>query len=345
VPVGLGILGFAHAHVGAYCRRWREDPALDVATVAGWDHDAERLAGAVAQHGVAACETPAALLARPDVDAVLVAAETVRHADLVEQAAAAGKAVVLQKPMALTLEEADRIIAAVEKAGVPFTMAWQMRVDPQNLAMKRLLADGTLGRVLMVRRRHGLAIHRSPALLHSWYLDPDLNRDIWADDASHPVDFVYWLLGMPSSVTAEITSMAEPPITSANGVAVYRYGDGPLAVVSCSFACAAGENTTEIIGDRGVAIQNYGDAPSANVPRPAGAAGLKWYLADAGEWTQCDIPSPASHGERIAGLAGPLADFLRGARGPIATAAEGRDALRMVLACYDSAASGRRVML
>jgi predicted dehydrogenase len=329
--------------VNSYCNRWREDESLGVRVAAGWDHDPERAAKASESHGVEMCDSPHALLKRPDVEAVVIAAETSRHADLSEAAAEAGKAVILQKPMALTLPEADRIIAAVDRSGVPFTMAWQMRADPQNLRMKELIESGAVGRVLMVRRRHCLSTHLWAAFEDSWHVDPAANRDIWADDAAHAVDFIYWLLGMPASVTAELGTLVNPKVPNDNGVAVYRYADGTFAEVSCSFACVAGENTTEVIGDRGTIIQNYGDAPSANVPRPEGAVGLKWYLQETREWTDSGIPSPASHGERIAGLARPLAEFLQGRRPSLCPAREGRDSLRMVLACYDSAEQGRRI--
>lgn len=345
MTAGIGILGFAHGHVNAYCRRWLDEPGHGVKATAGWDHDVERLAEAVRNLDVAPCKTPEELLARDDVSAVAIAAETSRHADLVELAAAAGKPVVLQKPIALTMREADRIVAAVANAGVPFSMAWQMRVDPQNLKMKELIADGTLGRVFMVRRRHGLALCLNPAFADSWHMSPTENRDIWADDAAHPVDFLYWLLGMPETVTAEIESFHDPRMPMDNGIAIYRYSGGPLAEVCCSFTNHAAENTTEIIGEKGSIVQNYGDVPSCNVPRPADAPGLKWYLKDTGDWTIGDIPSPAGHGDRIAGLAGPLAEFVLGKRPAIATAEEGRDALRMTLACYVSIREGRRVRL
>ena len=118
---------------------------MGVNVIAGWDHDAARLEQAVANHGVQPYADVDALLANDDVQAVIVAAETSLHADLVEKAADAGKAIVLQKPMALTLPEADRIVEAVERNGVPFTMAWQMRVDPQNVKMKELIDSGALG--------------------------------------------------------------------------------------------------------------------------------------------------------------------------------------------------------
>lgn len=136
----VGILGFAHGHVSSYCRKWRDRPELDIDVAAGWDHNSERLAKAGANFNIDECTEIAGVLSR--VDAVVIGAETSMHADMVEAAASAGLPVVLQKPMALEPEEADRIVAAVDRAGIPFTMAWQMRADPQNIKMKELLDGG-----------------------------------------------------------------------------------------------------------------------------------------------------------------------------------------------------------
>jgi len=345
MPVNVGILGFAHGHVNAYCSRWRDVPEHGVRVVAGWDHDAARAASASKTFGIESVPSPAALLSRRDINAVVIAAETSLHADLVEQAAAAGKAVIVQKPMALALEQADRIVAAVERAGVPFTMAWQMRVDPHNLQVKSLLAGGQFGRVFMVRRRHCLTTHHWPGFEKSWHVQPALNRDIFADDASHPIDFIYWLLGMPVSVVAELGTLLNPAIPNDNGIAVFRYADGAFAEVSCTFVAVAGENVTEVVCEHGTIVQNYGDGPSANIPWPPGGIQLKWYLHQTGKWTMSDLPEIRNQGERIAGLAGPLAEFLHGKRPAIATAEDGRNALRLVLACYESAEQGRRIAL
>jgi predicted dehydrogenase len=341
----VGILGFAHGHVNSYCTRWRENPDFGVQVVAGWDHDAERCAKFTGNHKIDACESAEALVARADVDAVVIGAETSFHADMVELAAAAGKTIVLQKPMALTMEQADRIVAAVEKAGVRFTMCWQMRVDPQNLKMKELVESGEFGQVFMMRRRHGLPMCLNPDFAESWHVTPKYNRDIWADDSSHPIDMVHWMFGVPDSITAEMESLYNPRMPMDNGVAIFRYKDGPLVHVDCSFTNPASENTTEIICEKGSIIQNYGDGPSCNVKRPDGAIPLKWYLKEKGEWTVSDLEAPPSHGNRIAHLAGPLSQFLAGKRGPIASAEEGRTSLRMVLACYVSSRKGQRVTL
>jgi predicted dehydrogenase len=343
--IRIGILGFAHGHVPMYCARWREQPELGVRVVAGWDHDAARLAQHGKNLGLDTAATVGELLGRSDIRAVAIGAETSRHAELVEAAAAAGKAIVLQKPLALTLAEADRMVVAVRRAGVPFTMAWQMRVDPHNLRIKTLLEEGRFGRVFMVRRRHCLNTQTWKDFDKTWHVQPALNRDIFADDAAHAIDFLYWLRGMPVSVVAELGTLLNPVVPNDNGIAVFRFPDGSFGEVSCTFVALAGENVTEVVCERGVIVGNYGDVPSCNMPWPPGGIQLKWYLQETGQWTVSDLPDIKQHAARLFGLCEPLAEFLHGKRPPIATVEEGRDVLRLVLACYDAAGQGRKIAL
>jgi len=340
----VGILGFAHGHVNSYCGRWTSEPELDVQVVAGWDHDAGRLQKAQDKYGLTAHDSAEALLAS-DVEAVLVASETLYHADLVAKAAEAGKSIVLQKPIALAMQDADRVVDAVARAGVAFSMAWQMRVDPQNHQIKELVESGTLGRVFQLRRRHCLSFCRNAENAGSWHLDPKYNRDIFADDACHAMDFIYWLFGMPASVTAELGTLMRPEIANDHAIVVFRYPNGMMAEVSNSFCTVAGENTTEIVCENGTLVQNYGDAASTGIPRPDDAVCLKWMVDGDEEWRTSDDRGVHGQGERIAALAGPISEFLHGKRPPIATAEEGRDVLHMLLACYESNERGQRVEL
>jgi predicted dehydrogenase len=146
-------------------------------------------------------------------------------------------------------------------------------------------------------------------------------------------------------VSAEIATLRSPKVPDDHGVAVFRYADGMMGEVSSSFVQMAGENTVEIVGERGVIVQNFGDLVSCSSPRDAAAPGVKWILAGEKQWQVSQIASPATHGERIGGLAGPLLEFLQGKREPIATAAEGRDALKLVLASYRAAELGRRIAI
>ena len=143
---------FAHGHAVAYCDQIAT--FSDANVIAAWDDNAERARPQCERFGLNLEATAQDLLARADIDAVIVTNETHRHADLIEMAASAGKAVLCQKPMATTLEDCARIIRAVENADVPFQMAFQMRTDPLNLQIKRWIETGEVGRINLLRRRH-----------------------------------------------------------------------------------------------------------------------------------------------------------------------------------------------
>lgn len=198
MAIKVGILGLAHGHVMTYGKKWIEHPEWNIELVGGWDHDTKRRDDSVSALGIKAYDTPEALLA--DVDAVVISSETSFHAELTELAAAAGKDILCYKPMALTLEEADRMVAAVEASGVRFTLGYQMRVDPQNIKMKELVHDGTIGNICHYRRRHGLSTHTWANFDTAWHTQEHYNRDIFADDSAHPIDMINWMFGVPETV-------------------------------------------------------------------------------------------------------------------------------------------------
>ena len=105
----------------------------------------------------------------------------------------------------------------------------------------------------------------------------------------------------------------------------------------------AGENTTEIYGDRGVILQNHGDGPSCGLkpPHPIGVKLFQSEKADLG-WQDLGLPIPAGHGERIAGVARPFMDALKSGV-PMCTAEEGRASVEMCAAAYRAAETGQRV--
>lgn len=339
--IKVGVLGFAHGHVMSYGGEWNANDEYGVKIVAGWDHDAERLQKSCETFHATAYESPEALLAS-DVDAVVVSSETCYHAELIEKAAAAKKDIICYKPLALTMKEADRIVEAVNKNGVRFSMGWQMRVDPQNQKMKEIITTEALGKVCAFRRRHGLATHTWTDFANTWHVAPEKNRDIFADDSSHPINMMQWIFGMPETVMCEMGTMLNPRIPNDNGIALFRYANGMVAEISCCFTCSAAEITTEIYCEKGSVQQYYGDGPATRLPRVDGEPGLKWFREGDSDWTDSGIPSPAVHGQRLKDQAVPLAEFLKG--GPsVCTVEEGRETLRLVLACYLSAQRGERV--
>jgi predicted dehydrogenase len=345
-PLGIGIVSFAHGHVNAYCNQIRgfEDARL----VGAWDENAERGRRNAEQYGMPFIDSLPELLRRDDVDAVIIASETNRHAEHAVAAAEAGKSILLQKPMATTLADCDRIIEAVDRTGVHLQMAFQMRCDPVNQKMVELVRAGALGKIGMVRRRHCINFLFNPGLKDSpsaWHIDPVANVGMFFDDAVHAADFLYWLLGEPVSVMAEIDNVLTNVAPDDIGVAIYRFPGGTMAALENASVTLAGENTTEIYGDRGVLIQNHGDLISTGMATPNSVALKQFQPETPGVWLNHPFGIPRSHGERIAAVARPWIDTLKAGAPPTATARDGRVSVAMCLAAYESARTGRRVSL
>jgi predicted dehydrogenase len=340
----LAIISFAHAHMNAYADVMQDFDDAEI--VAAWDDNRERGESNCAKYGFEFEPDLDKLLRSDDVDAVFITSPTNQHAQHVIAAAQAGKHILLQKPMALTLADCDAIIQAVEQYGVKFSLCYQMRADPVNQKIKALLDDGAVGKVAIVRRRHAIPVLLNPSFAYpgNWHIDPVQNMGMFMDDASHAADWFYWMLGQPTSVIAEIDNIVTSIAPDDNGVAIYRFQNKEIGILLNSSTTVAAEATTEIYGDQGTIIQNHGDSPSSNVPLPPGAVSLKVFRAAKGAWEYFDFPL-VKHGERIRAVPRAVIDYLYGKAGPMATAAEGRICIEMVLAAYQSARTGQRVRL
>lgn len=345
MSLGIGIVSFAHGHVNAYASRIKtfEDAHL----VAAWDDDTERGTKQAQSFDIPYSPFLEELLNNPEINCVIVASETNKHADLCIAAMEAGKNVLLQKPMAISLPECDRIIAAQEKSGVWFSLAFQMRCDPQNIAMREIVQSGRLGKIGMVRRRHCIGVLFNEGFVtggSKWHVSKEANRGMFFDDAIHPLDWLVWTLGRkPVSVIAEIDNVLTDVAPDDTGIAVFRFEDGLMADIFNASVTHVGENTVEIYGEKGVLIQNHGDGPSCQI-KPPHPIGVKLYETEnaALGWQDLGMSVPQSHGERIAGVARPFIDALKSGV-PMCTAQEGRVSVELCAAAYDAAATGTRV--
>lgn len=346
-PIGIGILSFAHGHANVYCQVMK-DPASfpDVKLISAWDENLARGEASAKRYDLPLLATPTEVIHDPRVDAVIITCETNRHAEMIEQAAAAGKHILCQKPLATTLEDCDRIIRAVRKHNVKFSMAYQMRHDPVNQKIKELLDSQAVGKVAVIRRRHAIGVLLDSNFVNGptrWHIDPTANVGMFFDDATHAADWFYWMLGKPHSVMAEIDNVVTNVAPDDNGVAIFRFSQGEIGILLNSSTTVAAVNTTEIYGTHGTIIQDYGDAPSTSSPRPAGATPLKLIHPGDKEWTVFDLSIPNSQGDRLAAIPRPFIDYLHGKTDQTISAEEGRVAVEMVLAAYQSAREGRRI--
>ena len=342
--IGVGILSHAHGHANVYCETMQDFP--DVELVATWDDNEARGRQAAKAYRMDYRADADDVILDPRIDAVIVTMETNRHAGFIERAAAAGKHILCQKPMATTLEDCDRIIAAVQKHSIKFSMAFQMRHDPVNQKMKQLLAEGVVGKVAVVRRRHCINVLLNPDFVNGpsrWHLDPVANVGMFFDDATHAADWFYWMLGDARSVTAEIDNVVTDVAPDDNGVAIFRFQRGEIGILFNASTTVAGVNTTEIYGDEGTIVQDYGDAPSTSAPRPAGVAPLRLIRQGEKAWTEFNLPIPASQRERLSAVPRPFIDYVRGLTDETISAEEGRKSVEMILGAYSAAASGQRI--
>jgi myo-inositol 2-dehydrogenase / D-chiro-inositol 1-dehydrogenase len=210
----VGLLGTGR--IGAFHARMLQAlPGVDRLTIT--DADAERAAQVAAELGVASAPSAHALV-DAGAEALVIAAATAAHAELIHLGADAGLPTFCEKPIALDLETTDAVVEHVEKAGVALQIGFQRRFDPGYLAARRLVASGELGRLYAVR----LATH-----------DPAPPRDLHI----HDFDALRWATGQEVVEVYADGSVLHDERFARHGdvdvaAAVLRLADGALGIVS-----------------------------------------------------------------------------------------------------------------
>jgi myo-inositol 2-dehydrogenase/D-chiro-inositol 1-dehydrogenase len=207
---------------------------------------AEKLAS---RHG-AAIATQASALADPSVDAVVIASSTDTHADLVEAAARAGKAVFCEKPLDLDRRRAEACLAVVAECGVPLMVGFNRRFDPHFARLERELRDGRIGRVELLS-----ITSRDPSPPPIAYVR--VSGGLFRDMMIHDFDMARWLLGEePVQIFAAASVLTDPAIGEAGdvdtAVVTLRTGSGALCQISNSRRAVYGyDQRIEILGSKG----------------------------------------------------------------------------------------------
>ncbi len=220
-PLGVGLLGAGR--IGALHGRHLEGAVRGARLVAVFDADPAAAARAAAG-GAEAVGSAEALLAHPEVDAVVIASPTPQHAAQVRAAAAAGKAIFCEKPVALDLASTIEAMAAVRDAGVPFQVGFNRRFDPGYAALERRVRAGELGRVELFRSQSS-----DPAPAPEAYIRA--SGGFYRDSVIHDIDTAHFVVGAIERVTALGRVLVDP---------VYgRHGDVDTSVLTLEFASGA----------------------------------------------------------------------------------------------------------
>jgi predicted dehydrogenase len=184
--LGSGFMGHTWAEVSA-----RHASGTRLVAMAG----GRRAPGVASEYGVPVEPSMEALLARPDIDAVVITTPPDGHCDQVVQAAAAGKHILVEKPMSITVAEAQRMVAAADKADVRLAVVSQHRWRDATSRAKQIIASGALGQLRMARVESTAAgWWDMEARQDTWKKDP-AQQTAFSSDAAHGNDILRWYLG------------------------------------------------------------------------------------------------------------------------------------------------------
>ena len=252
-PLKIATLSFWHVHAGDYSRQAQEHPGTDL--VAVWDDDAERGRAGADKFGAEFTGDLDALLARDDLDGVVITTPTDVHRDIMIKAAQAGKHIYTEKVLAPTVAEAEEIVAATDAAGVKLTVSLPRLAHGYTTAIQEVLEKGSLGQVTYgrVRLSHDGAIPRDgkEGWLPQRFFEPKAAiGGALTDLGCHPVYLTQLFLGAtPETVSATYRSVAGLGLED-NAVVVAGYADQTIGVIEAGFA-SNNPFTIELFGTEG----------------------------------------------------------------------------------------------
>ena len=246
--IGLGMASAPHAKSLA-------DLADRVEVVAAYSPTEARRRAFADSTGFPVTDSIDGIFGDPSIDAVLVLTPPSSHLDLVERASAAGKHVLLEKPLEITTDRAVRLVENTERAGVTLGVVLQHRFRPVSVALAGIVADGRLGDIVGASAR--LANWRP----QSYYDQPGRGtkaRDgggVLLTQAIHTLDLLMSFTGLPAEVTAYATTTPVHRMETEDLVAgAMRFASGAIGTVSTTTAAYPGyPDAIELIGTRGAA--------------------------------------------------------------------------------------------
>ncbi|MGH3090573.1 MAG: Gfo/Idh/MocA family protein, partial [Rubrobacteraceae bacterium] len=331
--IGAGTIGAVHA---------REVGKLEGAHLVAVAEPREEAGRELArEHGAEWCPSIEDLLSREDVDVVILCTPSGLHPEGAVAAARAGRHVISEKPMAVTLEGVDRMIEACDEAGVTLSVIFQYRFNRAAMRLKKALDAGLFGRPIL-----------GNALVH-WHRTDDYYREkggwrgTWDLDGGgalmnqsiHAIDLLQWLLGPVESLNAYAATLTHDIETEDTATAALRFESGAMGVI---------QGTTSTHTDYPLKVEIRGEKGGATLE---GARLTSWHVSREEETLfpeelhafpdTPDEPFGAAHGRQL----GAIFEALREGESPPLSGEEARKAVEIILGIYRSAREGDLVHL
>jgi len=309
--------------------------------VAVCDTDPERSKRAGTEWKVSHFTSYERMLAESNADIVTIATPSGLHPEQGVAAAKAGKHVVMEKPMAISLTGADALVQACDKAGVQLFVVKQNRLNPPVQLLKRAVDRNRFGRIYMA----SCAVHWARP---QEYYDQAPWRGTWEFDggafmnqASHYVDLIQWLMGPVESVMAKTATLARRIETEDSGIAILKFRSGALGAIEVTMLAYPRnlEGSLTILGEKG----------SAKIGGTAVNKIEHWEFAEPDDDDKlidaANTNPPNVYGLGHQGYYRNVLSVLRGEAKPDTDGRAGRKSLELILGIYESAKTGREVPL
>lgn len=282
------------------------------------------------------------MMRRSDIDVVTVLTESGRHAEHVVALASYGKHIVVEKPMALTLESADAIIAACDAAGVQLFVVKQNRFNVPVVKTREALESGRFGRLVMgtvrVRWCRPQQYYDQDAWRGTWALD----GGVLANQASHHIDLLEWMMGDVVRVFAMGRTALVDIETEDTAIVTLQFANGALGIIEATTATRPKdlEGSLSILGEGGsVVIEGFAvnelKTWSFVEPRQGDADALNTF----------SVNPPNVYGFGHQAYYEHVVDCIETGRRQLIGGPEGRRSLELITAIYESIATGEPVTL
>jgi UDP-N-acetyl-2-amino-2-deoxyglucuronate dehydrogenase len=305
------------------------------------DSDPQRAEDAGTANGVPWFRSYEEMLSRIECDVVTICTPSGLHPRQGILAARAGKHVVSEKPMAISLAAADELVQACDDAGVHLFVVKQNRLNPAVQLLRRALDKGRFGRLYManctVRWARPQEYYDSAPWRGTWEFD----GGAFMNQASHYVDLIQWLVGPVESVVAKTATLARRIETEDSGAAVLKFRSGALGVIEVTMLTYPRnlEGSITLLGERGTV--KIGGTAVNKVEH--------WIFQDYDDDDKL-IESAATNPPNVYGFGHEayyrnVLSVLRGQARPDTDGRAGRKSLELILGIYESAKTGREVPL
>ncbi len=334
----VGLKGIGQTHIDAI----RNVEEADLVAVADIDEDVAREVSS--QHKVEWYADYVKMLERQDVDAVTICTPHFLHAPMAIKAMECGKHVLAEKPMAVSVVEADQMVDRAAREGVKLGVVYQYRLNPIQLEIKSIIEAGKIGRILRVCME--ACVFRTQA-----YYNRDAWRGKWATEGGgaminqtiHYFDLLQWFVGRPRRLYGWVDTMLHEIEVEDIASSAILFGNGAHGIVQVSTVDAVPTVRFEIAGERGKLVSEGSSLRFGLLEKSAREYVLEDVVWGKPSFQWFDVDVKEKEGGGHAEIIKDFAESILEDRNPMITGEDGRASLEIVNAIILSSFEGRPV--